>query len=70
MKKVDNIVAWDTETMDLDIKNESPVGNGKIICASFFAGAEYDFGNGPKVFIDNFGTNAGLINYFKEYLEA
>ena len=32
--------------------------------------AEYDFGNGPKVFIDNFGTNAGLINYFKEYLEA
>jgi DNA polymerase-1 len=45
------------------------VGKGRIICASFFAGPEHDFGNGPKVFIDNFGMNAGLINFFKEYLE-
>lgn len=25
--------AWDTETIDLEIKEESPVGNGHIICA-------------------------------------
>lgn len=68
LKKTENIVAWDTETIDLDIKNETPVGKGKIICASFFAGPELNFGKGPKVFIDNFGKNAGLLNYFKDYL--
>lgn len=67
--KVKNPVAWDTQTIDLDIKNQSPVGKGKIICASFFAGPEFNFGNGPKVFIDNFGKNAGLLNYFKSYME-
>jgi DNA polymerase I len=66
--KTKTIVAWDTETIDLDVKNESPVGNGKIIAASFFAGPQYNFGNGPRVFIDNFGMNAGLIDHFKEYL--
>ena len=45
------------------------MGKGKIICASFFAGPEFDFGQGPKVFIDNFGQNAGLLNIFKEYLQ-
>lgn len=55
------VAAWDTETMDLDIKQEAPVGKGKIICASFFAGPEYNFGRGPRVFIDNFGHNAGLL---------
>lgn len=56
--------------MDLDIKQEAPVGKGKIICASFFAGPYYNFGRGPRVFIDNFGKNAGLIDYFKPYLES
>jgi DNA polymerase-1 len=49
------IVAWDTETMDLDVKQEAPIGRGKIICASFFAGPQFNFGRGPRVFIDNFG---------------
>jgi DNA polymerase-1 len=56
--------------MDLDVKQEAPVGKGKIICASFFAGPSLNFGRGPRVFIDNFGKNAGLINYFKPYLES
>ena len=68
MKNNKTIVAWDTETMDLDIKREVPVGKGKIICATFFAGPQFNFGRGPRVFIDNFGKNAGLIDYFKEYL--
>jgi DNA polymerase-1 len=66
--QTNTIVAWDSETIDLDIKNEAPVDHGKIIAASFFAGPQYDFGNGPRVFIDNFGSNSGLINYFKDYL--
>lgn len=40
--------AWDTETIDLDAKMESPVGRGKIVCASVFCGPDIDFGNGPS----------------------
>lgn len=40
--------AWDTETIDLDAKAESPVGRGKIICASVFCGPDIDFGSGPS----------------------
>ncbi len=40
--------AWDTETVDIDLKNEGPLGNGKIICASAFCGPDIDFGNGPS----------------------
>jgi DNA polymerase-1 len=66
----DKIVACDTETIDLDPKKEAPVGNGRIVCASMFAGPEFNFGNGPRLFIDNFGENAGLLDIFKPYLES
>lgn len=44
------------------MKKESPVNKGKLICATAFLGPEVDFGNfilqkgnGPRLFIDNFG---------------
>jgi len=40
--------AWDTETVDIDAKVETPVGNGRVICASAFCGIDVDFGNGPS----------------------
>jgi hypothetical protein len=40
--------SWDTETCGVDPKEQSPVGNGKIICMSCFAGPDLDFGNGPS----------------------
>ena len=43
------IHAWDTETIDLNAKTESPVNNGKIICASAFCGIDVNFGNGPSI---------------------
>lgn len=46
--------AWDTETIDIDPKEQSPVGNGKVICLSCFAGPEVDFGNGPSKINNNF----------------
>lgn len=61
--------AWDTETIDIDPKLETPVGNGKIICASAFAGPDIDFGNGPWLFIDNYADAKGVLQEFKEYLE-
>lgn len=71
MEQAENkIVACDTETIDLDPKKEAPVGNGRIICASIFAGPEFNFGNGPKLFIDNFGENSGLIDVLKPFWES
>jgi len=46
----DKIHAWDTETIGIDAKEESPVGKGQIICASCFCGPEIDFGHGPSIF--------------------
>ncbi|CAD8076713.1 unnamed protein product [Paramecium primaurelia] len=61
--------AWDTETIDIDVKSETPINRGKLICASAFAGPEVNFGNGPRLFIDNFAQNSDLIMLFKEYFE-
>ena len=47
-KYKDRVHAWDTETVGVDIKKESPVGRGYVICASAFIGPEVNFGNGPS----------------------
>ena len=66
----DRIHAWDTETIGIDAKNESPVGKGQILCAQCFAGPDLDFGNGPRLFIDNYADASGLIEQeFKDYFE-
>ena len=51
------------------MKVVSPVGNGKILSAQAFCGPDVDFGNGPRLFIDNFGENYELIQMFKGYFE-
>jgi DNA polymerase-1 len=61
--------AWDTETVGIDPKLNSPVTHGKIICFSCFAGPDLDFGNGPRLFIDNYGECENIVNEFKEYFE-
>lgn len=68
--QVIRIHAWDTETCDIEVKEQSPVGNGKIICFSGFCGPDIDFGNGPRLFVDNFGERADLILLFKDYFES
>jgi len=65
----DRVAAWDTETIGIDPKIESPVGKGKVICASAFLGPDVDFGNGPRLMIDNFADAEGTILAFKDYLE-
>jgi DNA polymerase-1 len=40
--------AWDTETLEIDPKVQSPVSHGKILCMSCFVGPDIDFGNGPS----------------------
>jgi DNA polymerase-1 len=61
--------AADTETIDIDVKKQSPVGHGRVICASLYAGPEVDFGNGPRIYIDNLDSCEGTLDYFKGYFE-
>jgi DNA polymerase-1 len=61
---------WDTETINIDAKNETPVGTGTIICASVFIGPDIDFGSGPRCFIDNYADAEGVIDEFKAYFES
>lgn len=65
----DRVHAWDTETIDIEVKEVSPVGNGHVIAAQAFCGPDVDFGNGPRLFIDNFGTNHDTILMFKDYFQ-
>ena len=65
----DRVHAWDTETIGINAKEESPVGNGICICASAFIGPNVDFGNGPRLFIDNYADSEGVLMEFKEYFE-
>lgn len=61
--------ACDTEVGQLDLAIEGPVGHGKIICASIYCGEEHDFGNGPRVWIDNLDEAEGTLNLFKQFFE-
>mgnify|MGYP002634741728 FL=1 len=65
----DRIHAWDTETLGIDPRVDSPVGHGTILCAQCFIGPDVDFGNGPRLFIDNYADAADLILQFKDYFE-
>ena len=65
----DRVHAWDTETININVKEESPVGRGEVICATCFIGPDVDFGNGPRLFIDNYAEAKDLILEFKEYFE-
>lgn len=62
-------IAWDTETIDIDVKTQSPCTHGKVICASAYGGPQIDFGFGPKLWIDSLadpGTLGVFQNYFSD----
>lgn len=63
----DRVHAWDTETVDLEVKEKSPVGNGRVVSAQLFCGPDAPFEDGPRLFVDNFADAAGVLNEFREY---
>eukprot|EP01127_Copromyxa_protea_P021264 TRINITY_DN7269_c0_g1_i1.p1 TRINITY_DN7269_c0_g1~~TRINITY_DN7269_c0_g1_i1.p1 ORF type:complete len:1237 (+),score=291.21 TRINITY_DN7269_c0_g1_i1:29-3739(+) len=65
----DRYHAIDTEVVDLDLNIQGPVGNGRIICLSIYIGPDVDFGNGPRLYIDNLDQCEGTIDHFKAYFE-
>jgi len=62
----DKYFACDTEAVDIELKEEGPVGHGRVICFSVYCGEDVDFGNGPRLWVDNLGHAEGTIQYFKE----
>lgn len=69
MTLTDRFHACDSETINLNLKKQGPVGHGTIICASIYCGPDIDFGNGPRVWIDNLDDDSTL-QLFKDYFES
>lgn len=71
LKEAGRFHAIDTEVRGWE-PNFSPYLYGEVICWSIYCGDDVDFGNGPRIFIDNMdedGNLRGLVEYFKPYLE-
>ncbi|KAL2632819.1 hypothetical protein R1flu_004298 [Riccia fluitans] len=65
----DFVHACDTEVADIDVKKESPVGHGRLICFSIFCGPNADFGGGRRrLWVDVFGKDA-VLDEFRSYFE-
>ncbi|CAE7230579.1 POLIA [Symbiodinium necroappetens] len=66
----DKVVAWDTETTGVDLRlGLSHSDRGRVVCATAYCGDDVDFGNGPRLLIDNAGQSQGLLPMFKGYFE-
>eukprot|EP00435_Cladocopium_sp_Y103_P068638 s438_g31.t3 len=71
LKEAGRFHAIDTEVRGWE-PTLSPYLHGEVICWSIYCGDDVDFGNGPRIFIDNMdedGKLRGLVEYFKPYLE-
>ena len=62
--------AIDTEVADIDPKQQSPVGHGRVTAITVYAGDDVDFGNGPRLFIDCLDSTDGtdMFALFGRYL--
>ncbi|KAH9288195.1 hypothetical protein KI387_032312 [Taxus chinensis] len=62
--------ACDTEVADIDVKKESPVGHGKVICFSIYCGSEANFGDGKScVWVDVLDGGEDVLSVFAPYFE-
>ncbi|GAB4824725.1 hypothetical protein Ancab_007590 [Ancistrocladus abbreviatus] len=63
--------ACDTEVSKMDVKQESPVDHGEIICFSIYSGQGVDFGNGKScVWVDILGgCGKDLLVEFAPFFE-
>eukprot|EP01133_Synstelium_polycarpum_P001196 gene1196-1378_t len=62
--------ACDTEVVDLDLKKQSPIGHGRVICFSIYCGPTVDFGSGSRIWVDVLGEQGKeIMHIFKPYFE-
>lgn len=67
----DLVHACDTEVANIDVKDETPVDHGEMICFSIYSGPEADFGNGKScIWVDVLdGGGNDLIKEFAPFFE-
>ncbi|XP_057430438.1 DNA polymerase I A, chloroplastic/mitochondrial-like isoform X3 [Lotus japonicus] len=65
------IHACDTEVAKIDVKKETPVDHGEIICFSIYSGPEADFGGGKScIWVDVLdGGGREILNKFAEFFQ-
>ncbi|KAK3141378.1 hypothetical protein QOZ80_4BG0333170 [Eleusine coracana subsp. coracana] len=67
------IHACDTEVSNIDVKQETPVGHGDVICFSIYSGssgAEADFGNGKTcIWVDVLDRGRDVLMEFAPFFE-
>jgi DNA polymerase-1 len=62
--------AWDTEVVDLDLEEQSPVGHGRVICASLYSGPSVDYGGGcSRVWVDATAAGGAALAALRGALE-
>ncbi len=54
---------------DIDLKRDSPIGHGRVICFSVYCGPQHNFGGGPRVFADLMLGEPGILEVFRPYFE-
>lgn len=67
----DLVHACDTEVAKIDVKKETAVDHGEVICFSIYSGPEVDFGNGKKcIWVDVLdGSGKELLMVFAPFFE-
>ncbi|XP_073280180.1 DNA polymerase I A, chloroplastic/mitochondrial-like [Primulina huaijiensis] len=65
------IHACDTEVANIDVKEETPVNHGEIICFSIYSGSDADFGDGKScIWVDVLdGGGRDLLAVFTPFFE-
>ncbi|XP_058755167.1 DNA polymerase I B, chloroplastic/mitochondrial-like isoform X2 [Vicia villosa] len=65
------IHACDTEVSKIDVKKETPVDHGEIICFSIYSGPEADFGGGKScIWVDVLdGGGENILNMFADFFQ-
>ncbi|CAL9057631.1 unnamed protein product [Musa banksii] len=62
--------ACDTEVANIDVKVETPVGHGEIICFSIYSGPRANFGNGRScVWVDVLDGGKDVLEEFIPFFE-
>lgn len=63
------IHACDTEVSKIDVKLETPVDHGEIICFSIFSGSEADFDGKSCIWVDVLGGGKDVLKEFAPFFE-
>ncbi|KAK1583423.1 hypothetical protein Q3G72_023630 [Acer saccharum] len=63
--------ACDTEVAKIDVKQETPIDHGEMICFSIYSGPKADFGDGKScIWVDVLdGGGSALLNEFAPFFE-